>query len=134
MKPISIKLYPMSIILVFRSLGWYPSSALIYNRTKIIWKGRLLSKATTPSKADYVSSDCLSSERRKGLWVIKVLFTYSIESCRTHGRRNLTPASYPEQFALSELQGEPWNPARNFPTNLTGDVTSEIAEDDSERG
>ena len=36
MKPISIKLYPMSIILVFRSLGWYPSSALIYNRTKII--------------------------------------------------------------------------------------------------
>jgi len=34
------------------------------------------------------------------------------------------PASYPGQFALSEF----------FPTNLTDDVTSEIAEDNWERG
>ena len=33
------------------------------------------------------------------------------------------PASYPGQFAPSE-----------FPTSLTGDVTSQIAEDDWERG
>ena len=38
------------------------------------------------------------------------------------------PASYPSLFALSE-----W-PEEAFPTSLTGDVTSEIAEDDWERG
>ena len=41
-------------------------------------------------------------------------------------------ASYPSQFALSELPEEAWN--RIFPTSLTGDVTSEIAEDNWERG
>ena len=43
-------------------------------------------------------------------------------------------ASYPGQFALSELPEEAWNRVRIFPTSLTGDVTSEIAEDDWERG
>ena len=42
-------------------------------------------------------------------------------------------ASYPGQFALSELPEEDWDRVR-FPTNLRGDVTSEIAEDDWERG
>ena len=40
-------------------------------------------------------------------------------------------ASYPGQFALSELPEEAW---RVFPTSLTGHVTFEIAEDDWERG
>ena len=40
-------------------------------------------------------------------------------------------ASYPGQFALSELPEEAW---RVFPTSLTGHITSEIAEDDWERG
>ena len=43
-------------------------------------------------------------------------------------------ASYPGQFALSELPEEAWNRLRLFPTSLTGDVTSEIVEDDWERG
>ena len=42
--------------------------------------------------------------------------------------------SYPGQFALSELPEEAWNRVRIFPTSLTGDVTSEIAEDAWERG
>ena len=41
-------------------------------------------------------------------------------------------ASYPSQLALSELSEEAWN--QIFPTSLTGDVTSEIAKDDWERG
>ena len=47
-------------------------------------------------------------------------------------------ASYPGQFALSQLPEEAWNrgdsPRRIFQTSLTGDVSSEIAEDDWERG
>ena len=43
-------------------------------------------------------------------------------------------ASYPGQFALSELPEEAWNQVRVFPTCLTGEVTSEIAEDYWERG
>ena len=42
------------------------------------------------------------------------------------------PASYPGQFALSELPEGAWNRARS--TSLTGDATSEIAEDDWRRG
>ena len=42
--------------------------------------------------------------------------------------------AYPGQFALSELPEEAWNRVRVFPTCLTGDVTSEIAEDDWEQG
>ena len=41
-------------------------------------------------------------------------------------------ASYPSQLALSESSEEAWN--QIFPTSLTGDVTSEIAKDDWERG
>ena len=45
-----------------------------------------------------------------------------------------TTASYPGQFALFELREKAWNRVRIFPTNgtLTGDVTSEITEDDWE--
>ena len=42
------------------------------------------------------------------------------------------PASYQGQFALSELSEEACNRARS--TSLTGDATSEIAEDDWRRG
>ena len=38
------------------------------------------------------------------------------------------------QFTLSELAEEAWNWSRILPTSLTGDFTSEIAEDDWERG
>ena len=41
------------------------------------------------------------------------------------------PAPYPGQFALSELPEEAWNRARSI--SLTGDATSEIAEDDWRR-
>ena len=51
----------------------------------------------------------------------------------------LKTASYPGQFVLSELPEEAWDgsgrrPRRIFPTSLTGDVISEIAEDDWGRG
>ena len=50
-----------------------------------------------------------------------------------------SPASYPGQVALSKRKLEPSAIARIFPrrifsTSLTGDVTSEIAKDDWERG
>ena len=60
---------------------------------------------------------------------------------RTETSKN--SASYPGQFALSELPEEACNRMRLmcdsaivwfFPTSLTADVTSEIAEDDWERG
>ena len=43
-------------------------------------------------------------------------------------------ALYPGLFVLSEWPEEAWNQARIFPTSLTGDVTSEIAENNWERG
>ena len=36
MKPKSIRLYAMSIMVVFRSLGWNPNSSLIYRKHQII--------------------------------------------------------------------------------------------------
>ena len=46
----------------------------------------------------------------------------------------INTASYPGQFALSELPEEAWNRVWIFPASLIEDVTSEIAEDDCERG
>ena len=57
-----------------------------------------------------------------------VELVYQSQSCK----QNPKAASYPGQFALSALQEEAWN-RRIFPTNLTGDVTSEITEDEWER-
>ena len=74
-----------------------------------------------------------------------VLQTIRVSSSFTHRKQKqvrpltrVSAASYPGQFALSELSREGLEPSaiarRIFPTSLTGDVTSEIAEDDWERG
>ena len=47
--------------------------------------------------------------------------------------KTLSPALYPGLFALSELLERLGTEQKIFPTSLTGDASSEIAEDDWER-
>ena len=77
-----------------------------------------------PWKGSFVITDNISFEKNLRL-TVKIF-----QFLRPHSIQVTT--SYPSQFALSELPEEAWN--RIFPTSLTCDVTSEIAEDDWERG
>ena len=89
-----------------------------------------------------VKSNCTAANT-KGIWVVFSRIQLPIKLSRLAVFPRQGPADQPRAQASSRYPSyqrrlgtecDSASPRRTFPTSLTGDVTSEIAEDDWERG